>query len=257
MMTDHNHFSPSQLEEQQRAFIQEISSQPYFLNFADSVDNAAIFFKDTEGNILFGNRFLLRSLGISHHSDLLKFNDKDFFPDYLVEKFKHDDREVMTKRKPKQFIIELFKNKQGILGWFVTHKYPVFDAQQNVIGVMGSIQEYKAINAAAHQANGSILESSQYIQQHFREPISINQLAEMIDVPIRRYQRHFKQIFNISPQEYIIRHRLHFACEALRNSSSTIAKIAIDSGFYDQSSFTRQFKKYLYTTPLKYRNTLS
>ena len=257
MISNNKSLSFKHLEAQQQDFIREISLQPHFLDFVNSVDNISIFFKNTQGRVVFGNRYLLSSLGIEHHADLLKFNDKDFFPEYLVEKFKRDDNEVITTCKPKKFIVELFKNKQGILGWYVTHKYPVLNANQNVIGVMGSIQEYKAINPGAYQANGAIFDSSQYIQEHFRDSLSINDLANMANMPIRRYQRHFKQIFNISPQEYIIRHRLHCACELLRHSMTAISTIAIESGFYDQSSFTRQFKKYLYTTPFKYRNTLS
>jgi AraC-like DNA-binding protein len=33
----------------------------------------------------------------------------------------------------------------------------------------------------------------------------------------------------------------------------TVGKIAIDLGFYDQSSFTVQFKKNMGLTPLQYR----
>ncbi|WP_017445589.1 helix-turn-helix domain-containing protein [Gayadomonas joobiniege] len=257
MLSNKNKLSFEHLQKQQQDFIKEISLQPHFLDFVNSVDNISIFFKNRHGQIVFGNRFLLNSLGIEHHADLLKFQDEDFFPEYLAKKFKQDDSEVINTCEPKKFIVELFKNEQGILGWFVTHKYPVLDTKQNVIGVMGSIQEYKAINPGAYQTKGAIFDSSQYIQEHFRDNLSINDLADMANMPIRRYQRHFKQIFNISPQEYIIRHRLHCACELLKHSTTPISTIAVESGFYDQSSFTRQFKKYLYTTPFKYRKNLS
>ncbi|MDB4309125.1 AraC family transcriptional regulator [Porticoccaceae bacterium] len=254
-MDANNKFPLDTLTEQQREFMLDISPQSHFLSLLDSIDNTAIFFKNTQGDIIFGNQSLIKSLGIKN-ADTLKLKDKDIFPDYLVEKYQRDDQEVITEQQPKQFIIELFKNKQGILGWFVTHKYPVFDREHNVIGVMGCIQEYKTITATAHYAEKSILDSSQYIQQHFQEPICIKDLSIKSNMPIRQYQRHFKRVFNVSPQEYIIRHRLHYACEALRKTQLTIAKVAIEAGFYDQSSFTRQFRKYMYTTPLKYRKAL-
>lgn len=250
-------FANNTLAKEQRQFMLMISDQPHFMALLHGIDNTAIFFKNTCGDTIFGNQYLMKSLGLKEQADVLRLSDQDIFPDHLVEKYRRDDEEVIQTQQPKQCIVELFTNKQGILSWNVTHKYPIFDKHHRVIGVMGSIQEYKAINANAYHADEAILNSSEYIRQHFQEPISIQNLSNMSKLPIRQYQRHFKRFFNVSPQEYIIRHRLNYACEALRNSSVQISKVAIEAGFYDQSSFTRQFRKYLYTTPLKYRRALS
>jgi AraC-like DNA-binding protein len=56
-----------------------------------------------------------------------------------------------------------------------------------------------------------------------------------------------------TPRELIVRMRVQHACDALRETSTSLADIALESGFYDQSSFTRQFKKHLGITPGEYR----
>ena len=47
--------------------------------------------------------------------------------------------------------------------------------------------------------------------------------------------------------------RIHEACDLLCNGSRLIGDIAFALGFYDQSSFTVQFKKTMSMTPLQYR----
>ena len=243
------------------ALLTALSRQSSLFQLLDDIENTAIFLKNLRGDIVFGNQCLLESLDPDHsrqyRDGTCKLCDRDLFPDFLVEKYRRDDLAVIASGKAKKSIIEPFKTPQGILQWSITHKYPIFDQQQQVIGVMGVLQEYQKNNAATFAADKELLASSLYIQQHFKEPIDIQTLCQLSQLPVRQYQRKFKRIFGVSPQEYIIRHRIYFACEALRNSRSNIAVIGISAGFYDQSSFTRQFKKYMHTTPLKYRKALS
>ena len=182
--------------------------------------------------------------------------DKDLFPSYLAEKYRRDDLDVIKSGKSKLNIIELFKSKQGLLQWFVTNKYPIFDKDDTIIAIMGSIQEYKKINPAVFEGNKDILLTLEYIQENFRTPIAIETLCTLSKMSIRQYERKFKLLFNTSPQEYIIRHRILYACEALRGTQKSISDIGIEAGFYDQSSFTKQFKKHMNITPLKYRKDI-
>ena len=79
-----------------------------------------------------------------------------------------------------------------------------------------------------------------------RTRLLFNQLA-------RKFERKFKSYFNLSTQQYIIKLRNHEASDLLGNGSQPIRDIAFDLGFYDQSSFTVQFKKTMGMTPLQYR----
>ena len=63
----------------------------------------------------------------------------------------------------------------------------------------------------------------------------------------------FKSYFNFSPTQYFMKTRIHEACDLLCNGSRLIGDIAFALGFYDQISFTVQFKKTLSMTPLQYR----
>ena len=87
------------------------------------------------------------------------------------------------------------------------------------------------------------------------EPRHVAELAAMAGVSPRQIERRFRNATGISPTDFIIRARLDEACRRLRDGSDPIGKIAIDLGFYDQSAFTRLFRRHLGTTPDAFRQT--
>jgi len=54
-------------------------------------------------------------------------------------------------------------------------------------------------------------------------------------------------------KEFVLRARVQAAAELLRSTGRPIAEIALDCGFYDQSAFTRQFRKRTGVTPERWR----
>ena len=81
----------------------------------------------------------------------------------------------------------------------------------------------------------------------------IDKCAEMSGLSIRQFERKFKKTFLTSPQDYIMKTRVQHACNFLLKSKMSISEIALKVGFYDQSVFTRQFKKQQGLTPGAYR----
>jgi len=57
----------------------------------------------------------------------------------------------------------------------------------------------------------------------------------------------------VTPHELILRLRIEAAGEQLANSDISIAKIAVDYGFYDQSAFTKHFRSRTGLTPRAFR----
>ena len=75
----------------------------------------------------------------------------------------------------------------------------------------------------------------------------------MSKVSVRQFERKFKQYFNMPPQQFIMKKRIYQACDMIRNGKYSFSEIALDLGFYDQSSFTSQFRKEMGITPYRYR----
>ena len=63
----------------------------------------------------------------------------------------------------------------------------------------------------------------------------------------------FRRAHGCSVGQYARRLRLDRACRLLATTRATLGEIAVDSGFYDQSHMTREFRRALRTTPARYR----
>ena len=94
-----------------------------------------------------------------------------------------------------------------------------------------------------------------YIQEHFAENISLEQLSGSAGISRSEAGRCFKKYYAQPPMTYVTLYRLKYAQELLANSSLTIHEIAFQCGFGDSSYFIKVFRKHFNQTPSEYRNT--
>jgi len=83
--------------------------------------------------------------------------------------------------------------------------------------------------------------------------LSVQAMAAEAGVSPVRLSRAFRRAFGESLGSYQRRARIRLACERLREADATLAGIALDAGFTDQSHFTRVFKRLIGTTPAVFR----
>ncbi len=92
-----------------------------------------------------------------------------------------------------------------------------------------------------------------YIEIHLDQPLSLDDLAKVINVSSSHFLRQFKLRFGSAPHHYVIQRRLARAQQLLARTSLAIKEISANSGFADQSHMTRLFQRYLNTTPSAFR----
>lgn len=83
--------------------------------------------------------------------------------------------------------------------------------------------------------------------------ISVNELASACSLSASHFARCFRHSFGTSVHQYLIQLRIDHAKQLLGESDKPIAEIALQSGFYDQASFTRAFNRIERTTPSRWR----
>lgn len=90
-----------------------------------------------------------------------------------------------------------------------------------------------------------------YILEHFRDDISIDDLAGLTNVSRFHFIRSFRASIGIPPHAYINQVRVQHARKLLV-AGWKASEAAIESGFYDQSKLNRLFKRSYGVTPAHY-----
>jgi two-component system response regulator YesN len=92
-----------------------------------------------------------------------------------------------------------------------------------------------------------------YIGRHFSGRIAASSVAEAAGLSVSRALHLLREESGASFQEHVARHRVNYGKFLLLHSDDSIAQIALQSGFYDCSQFTRTFRAQERTTPGKFR----
>ena len=84
--------------------------------------------------------------------------------------------------------------------------------------------------------------------------MSVDELATMIAVGRRSFERRFKTATNNSVLEYIQRVKIEAAKRSFESSRKNINEVMFDVGYTDTKAFRTIFKKITGLTPVEYRN---
>ena len=88
-----------------------------------------------------------------------------------------------------------------------------------------------------------------FINNNYREPLNIDQLARNSNMSRRNFFRKFRDLTGESPWQYIKKRRLAAAEELLKNSTLSLSEIASECGFYDSNHLNCLFRNNFKCTP--------
>jgi AraC-like DNA-binding protein len=91
-----------------------------------------------------------------------------------------------------------------------------------------------------------------YLAAHAREQTPASTLEKIAGTDRFTITRHFRWAFGTSPDRYRTQRRLAFAQAAIERGQS-LAEVAAEAGFADQSHMTRQFKRTYGLTPTRWK----
>ena len=92
-----------------------------------------------------------------------------------------------------------------------------------------------------------------FIELHFRQPLSLEDLSALVGISQYHFLRTFRQVVGLTPHQFLLRRRLREAALRLRTTNESVLDIALDAGFGDLSNFNHTFRAAFGTTPTKYR----
>lgn len=98
--------------------------------------------------------------------------------------------------------------------------------------------------------------TKEFLDTNYLSNITLDDLVEVSGISKYYLIRQFENSYGLSPHKYITNLRVNHSKELLK-ASEDFAAIAIESGFYDQSHFTKYFKEYTGVTPKKYSSNFN
>lgn len=92
-----------------------------------------------------------------------------------------------------------------------------------------------------------------YISDNYRNPITVEELADSVNLSKHYFMRFFKKYMGMTCIEYINEYRLNVASNLLLTTGMQITEVSCRIGISNLSYFNRIFKKKYHMTPKEYR----
>jgi len=143
---------------------------------------------------------------------------------YLIEKYAGRDIAVFMA---KAFQIEMERRSQS--------PFMIFKGQKE------------------HDDN-EIRKAQEYIEQHYQDKITVDELASMLALSRRNLERRFKKATANSIVEYIQRVKIEAAKMSLETSRENVNEVMYNVGYTDPKAFRTTFKRITGLSPMNYRS---
>ena len=135
---------------------------------------------------------------------------------------------------------------------FRNHKF--IDEPRESLHITAILNSLLSIRVdSSTQISAALKRAVNYINEHFSEPVSLEDLAHEASLSPYYFSRSFAKETGMSPHQYLIAVRISSAKYLLSTTDMTVKEVAYKAGFSDESSFCASFRKREGITPTAYR----
>lgn len=122
--------------------------------------------------------------------------------------------------------------------------------------------DYKVLNAQGFSLETNVQDNDRinmvfnYIKDHFREPMALEDIAGMASMTVPSFCRYFKKVTNKTFVHFVNEYRVVHACKLLAERQVPISEVCFESGFNNFSHFNKSFKEFTGKSASQYRKEL-
>lgn len=102
-----------------------------------------------------------------------------------------------------------------------------------------------------------VLKAQEYMEENYREKISVDDLCERMAASRRTFERRFKRATSNTVGEYLQRVKIEAAKKELEKGRMTVGEVMYEVGYSDPKAFRDVFRKITDMTPYDYLNRYS
>lgn len=235
----------------QRDFFRRLGDIRPLARLFDLVPDVSFYVKDRQSRFVMKNRKAVESCGVATEEEAIGKIGHEYFSDDRMALYLEQDRQVMETGVPILNAICPAPEK-GNSALIIFSKMPLRDRRGRVIGLAGIHREIRDVHAPT-APYGRIARVIQILHERYEEPLTVRELAAAAGVSRSQLDRQFRQLFDITPREYLVRVRVHAACRLLVETDDKATAIAMKTGFYDHSHFGRTFRRIMGVCPGAFR----
>ena len=218
----------------------------------DRIPDVVFFIKDRDGRYVLVNQTLVTRCGMRGKSELLGRNAQQIFPSPLGNRFFEQDRRVLASGVPIVQNLELHLYPTRLEGWCLTDKLPLHDGDGRVAGLAGISRDLQSPGGGAgHLAE--VAAALDHIRSNYGSELRVEEISEICGLSVYQLNRRLRAIFGITVSQLITKSRIDVASEMLREETIPLAEVAYACGYFDQSAFSRVFRRTVGLTPRQYR----
>ncbi len=93
----------------------------------------------------------------------------------------------------------------------------------------------------------------EYIDRNYSDNIKVSELSKACSMSEAHFRRIFGETINMSPVDYLNLVRIQKACQIMNKTDHSMEVVASECGFTTFSTFNRNFRKFLNTSPYQWK----
>jgi AraC-like DNA-binding protein len=236
----------------QTAFFNEVADTTQLLQALEHLPGALSMVKNLDYRYIYMSRALREAINLPHGQEVIGKTDFDIFPKIIAQSFRQNDLLVFKHGKPLVNEVHATGFFAHAPKWSFSSKYPLHNRAGKIVGLITINRPYTEVMGHDAELN-RLLPAIQHVFRNYADTITIATLAKLCSLSESQFMRVFRQGMKMTAQVFVEQVRMFHAIDAIKHTAHSIARVALDNGFYDHSAFVKRFKKFTGSTPLTYR----
>ena len=225
-----------------------------------SVENSITTAK--AGDVIFmhpgTNHYVKKIEGIDYHYYAMVFDSSVLGKEGDAVRNILDSIRVSRYVKLPQETLEKLKEttkleKDGVFGHELLVKSVLLDIIAHIIKTRQYVEISDNLRVEQRHNVNAIDVTLNYIREHYRENISLDEILEITSYSKSHFIRLFKKHMGMNLTDYINKYRIEKSCLELIYTSKNVTEIAMGNGFNTVQYFSKTFKNYMKCTPKQYQ----
>ncbi len=160
---------------------------------------------------------------------------------------------------------KLTEQGSGLIDWLYEEHEKDIGILFDILSSQQQLDLYQSLRRVGHSAAGrravpttskkggltpwQLRRAVEYIRQHADRPVTIKEVAASIELSDSHFRRAFKIATGLPPHRWLLSVRIGEAQKLLKEGVVSLSEIALETGFVDQSHFSRTFQKVIGVSP--------